>query len=119
MSKAIVFFLKYHITNNAKVSNARSSKYIGSKVFENITPIIEGSSLPVFHICLLYGFKSNANSTLRKNLCKFKNCDKSDILERLKNNRSNFFTVYNGYCNLSRFFGYQPAGMERSGMESG
>ena len=50
--------------------------------------------------------------TLRKNLCKFKNCDKSDILERLKNNRSNFFTVYNGYCNLSRFFGYQPAGME-------
>lgn len=51
-------------------------------------------------------------STLRKNLCKFKNCDKSDILERLKNNRSNFFTVYNGYCNLSRFFGYQPAGME-------
>ena len=58
-------------------------------------------------------------ATLRKNLCKFKNCDKSDILERLKNNRSNFFTVYNGYCNLSRFFGYQPAGMERSGMESG
>ena len=57
--------------------------------------------------------------TLRKNLCKFKNCDKSDILKRLKNNRSNFFTVYNGYCNLSRFFGYQPAGMERSGMESG
>ena len=56
---------------------------------------------------------------LRKNLCKFKNCDKSDILERLKNNRSNFFTVYNGYCNLSRFFGYQPAGMERSRMESG
>ena len=50
--------------------------------------------------------------TLRKNLYKFKNCDKSDILERLKNNRSNFFTVYNGYCNLSRFFGYQPAGME-------
>ena len=59
------------------------------------------------------------SSALRKNLCKFKNCDKSDILERLKNNRSNFFTVYNGYCNLSRFFGYQPAGMERSGMESG
>ena len=58
-------------------------------------------------------------AALRKNLCKFKNCDKSDILERLKNNRSNFFTVYNGYCNLSRFFGYQPAGMERSGMESG
>ena len=56
---------------------------------------------------------------LRKNLCKFKNCATSDILERLKNNRSNFFTVYNGYCNLSRFFGYQPAGMERSGMESG
>ena len=41
--------------------------------------------------------------TLRKNLFKFKNCDKSDILERLKNNRSNFFTVYNGYCNLSRY----------------
>ena len=60
-----------------------------------------------------------AKLALRKNLCKFKNCDKSDILERLKNNRSNFFTVYNGYCNLSRFFGYQPAGMERSGMESG
>ena len=59
------------------------------------------------------------DKALRKNLCKFKNCDKSDILERLKNNRSNFFTVYNGYCNLSRFFGYQPAGMERSGMESG
>ena len=58
-------------------------------------------------------------AALRKNLCKFKNCDKSDILERLKNNRSNFFTVYNGYYNLSRFFGYQPAGMERSGMESG
>ena len=61
----------------------------------------------------------NIAEALRKNLCKFKNCDKSDILERLKNNRSNFFTVYNGYCNLSRFFGYQPAGMERSGMESG
>ena len=59
------------------------------------------------------------HKALRKNFCKFKNCDKSDILERLKNNRSNFFTVYNGYCNLSRFFGYQPAGMERSGMESG
>lgn len=72
------------------------------------------------------GFKNEVFQTLqkvvealRKNLCKFKNCDKSDILERLKNNRSNFFTVYNGYCNLSRFFGYQPAGMERSGMESG
>ena len=62
---------------------------------------------------------SEVIETLRKNLCKFKNCDKSDILERLKNNRSIFFTVYNGYCNLSRFFGYQPAGMERSGMESG
>ena len=62
---------------------------------------------------------NDRNEALRKNLCKFKNCDKSDILERLKNNRSNFFTVYNGYCNLSRFFGYQPAGMERSGMESG
>ena len=72
------------------------------------------------------GFKNEVFQTLqkvvealRKNLCKFKNCDKSDILERLTNNRSNFFTVYNGYCNLSRFFGYQPAGMERSGMESG
>lgn len=59
------------------------------------------------------GFKNEVFQTLqkvvealRKNLCKFKNCDKSDILERLKNNRSNFFTVYNGYCNLSRFFGY-------------
>ena len=30
---------------------------------------------------------------LRKNLCKFKNCDKSDILERLKNNRSNFYSI--------------------------
>lgn len=29
-------------------------------------------------------------SALQKNFCKFKNCDKSDILERLKNNRSNF-----------------------------
>lgn len=64
-------------------------------------------------------FRTFTFKALRKNLCKFKNCDKSDILERLKNNRSNFFTVYNGYCNLSRFFGYQPAGMERSGMESG
>ncbi len=44
---------------------------------------------------------------------------KNDIASGLKNNRSNFFTVYNGYCNLSRFFGYQPARMERSGMESG
>ena len=68
----------------------------------------------------LYGWWNPADCrTMRKNFCKFKNCDKSDILERLKNNRSNFFTVYNGYCNLSRFFGYQPAGMERSGMESG
>ena len=70
--------------------------------------------VPAMYLCIAAG-----RSTLRKNLCKFKNCDKSDILERLKNNRSNFFTVYNGYCNLSRFFGYQPAGMERSGMESG
>ena len=68
---------------------------------------------------LLYVCELSYLKALRKNLCKFKNCDKSDILERLKNNRSNFFTVYNGYCNLSRFFGYQPAGMERSGMESG
>ena len=30
-----------------------------------------------------------------------------------------FFTVYNGYCNLSRYFGYQPAEMERSGIEAG
>ena len=44
---------------------------------------------------------------------------KNDIASGLKNSRSDFFTVYNGYCNLSRFFGYQPAGMERSGMESG
>ena len=44
---------------------------------------------------------------------------KNDIWEWLENSRSDFFTVYNGYCNLSRFFGYQPAGMERSGMESG
>ena len=40
-------------------------------------------------------------------------------MERLENSRSDFFTVYNGYCNLSRFFGYKPDGMERSGMESG
>ena len=33
---------------------------------------------------------SEMNAALRKNFCKFKNCDKSDILERLKNNRSNF-----------------------------
>ena len=33
---------------------------------------------------------TNLFKALRKNLCKFKNCDKSDILERLKNNRSNF-----------------------------
>ena len=57
----------------------------------------------------LYGWWNPADcradpAALRKNLCKFKNCDKSDILERLKNNRSNFFTVYNGYCNLSRLF---------------
>ena len=39
----------------------------------------------------LYGWWNPADCrTLRKNLCKFKNCDKSDILERLKNNRSNF-----------------------------
>ena len=44
---------------------------------------------------------------------------KNDIVERLEKQPLNFFTVYNGYCNLSRFFGYQPAGMERSGMESG
>ena len=44
---------------------------------------------------------------------------KNDIASGLKNSRSDFFTVYNGYCNLSRFFGYQPAGMECSGMESG
>ncbi len=37
----------------------------------------------------------------------------------LKNQPLRFFTVYNEYCNLSRFFGYQPDGMERSGMESG
>ena len=33
--------------------------------------------------------------------------------------RSYLFTVYNEYCNLSRYFGYQPDVMERSGMESG
>ena len=64
LPKAIVFLLKLHITKKAKASNARSNKYIGNRVFENITFIIEGSSLPVFHICLLYGFKSNAYSSL-------------------------------------------------------
>ena len=58
-------------------------------------------------------------TALRKKLCKFKNCDKNVMMERLENSRSDFFTVYNEYCNLSRFFGYQPDGMERSGMESG
>ena len=57
--------------------------------------------------------------TLRKKLCKFKNCDKNVMMERLENSRSDFFTVHNEYCNLSRFLGYQPDGMERSGMESG
>ena len=78
-----------------------------------------GSTDGVIEVILKINDNTGKKSALRKNLCKFKNCDRSDILERLKNNRSNFFTVYNGYCNLSRFFGYQPAGMERSGMESG
>ena len=39
---------------------------------------------------LLYVCELSYLKALRKNLCKFKNCDKSDILERLKNNRSNF-----------------------------
>ena len=29
-----------------------------------------------------------------------------------------FFTVYNGYCNLSRYFGYQSVAMKRSGMKA-
>ena len=89
-------------------------------LIENIIEIVN-VAIEMMLVFLYFSLLSKAkvNKTLRKNLCKFKNCDKSDILERLKNNRSNFFTVYNGYCNLSRFFGYQPAGMERSGMESG
>ncbi len=34
--------------------------------------------------------KLSYHEALRKNLCKFKNCYKSDILERLKNSRSDF-----------------------------
>ena len=56
--------------------------------------------------------------TLRKNLCKFSNCDKKRYCERLEKQPLRFFTVYNRYCNLSRFFGYQPVGIERSGMET-
>ena len=97
--------------NEYKVQAVKLAKKIGAVNAANELQI------PVNTLC---GWRNPADCrTMRKNLCKFKNCDKSDILERLKNNRSNFFTVYNGYCNLSRFFGYQPAGMERSGMESG
>lgn len=61
---------------------------------------------PSFRLCE----KISVNSkTVIKTLC----------CERLDNSRSDFFTVYNGHCNLSRFFGYQPDGMERSRMESG
>jgi len=83
-------------------------------LIENIIEIVN-VAIEMMLVFLYFSLLSKAKvnkATLRKNLCKFKNCDKSDILERLKNNRSNFFTVYNGYCNLSRFFGYQPAGME-------
>lgn len=80
-------------------------------LIENIIEIVN-VAIEMMLVFLYFSLLSKAKVTLRKNLCKFKNCDKSDILERLKNNRSNFFTVYNGYCNLSRFFGYQPAGME-------
>ena len=57
-------------------------------------------------------------SSLRKNLCKFSNCDKKQCCERLKKQPLEFFTVYNKYRNLSSFFISQSAGMERSGMES-
>ena len=43
---------------------------------------------------------------------------KNDIVERLEKQPLNFFTVYNKYRNLSRFFNSQSAGMERSGMEA-
>ena len=39
-----------------------------------------GGTLGVLAMCLCI---AAGRSTLRKNLCKFKNCDKSDILERL------------------------------------
>lgn len=55
---------------------------------------------------------------LRKNLCKFNNSDKKRHCERLEKQSFNFFTVYNKYRNLSRFFNSQSAGMERSGMEA-
>ena len=61
-----------------------------------------------------------SQTALRKNFCKFKNCDKKRYMGAAwMISRSDFFTVYNVYCNLSRFFEYQPAEMERSGMESG
>lgn len=41
------------------------------------------------------------------------------MVERLEKLAAPFSTVYNGYCNLSSHFGYQPDEMERSGMESG
>ncbi len=43
-----------------------------------------------------------------KNSVNSKTVIKTLSCERLENSRSNFFTVYNRYCNLSRFFGYQP-----------
>lgn len=50
------------------------------------------------------------SAALRNNFCKFKNCDKNVMMERHEKSAAPFITVYNGYCNLSRFFGYQPDG---------
>ena len=66
----------------------------------------------------LLAASSMTSPALRKNLCKNQNCDKNDITGATKKPLQ-FLTVYNGYCNLSRYFCYQPDGMERSGMESG
>ena len=43
----------------------------------------------------------SADLALRKNLCKFINCDKKRYCERLEKQPLNFFTVYNKYRNLS------------------
>ena len=58
-------------------------------------------------------------AALRKNLCKIENCDKKRYYRSGRKKPLQLLTVYNGYCNLSRYFCYQPDGMERSGMESG
>ena len=96
-------YLYYRILNNKKRFSYKYFEFLVEDIIK--APFVKTKKL-LRRLCE----KISVNSkTVIKTLC----------CERLDNSRSDFFTVYNGHCNLSRFCGYQPDGIKRSGMESG